>query len=125
MGKPASAAVIRGNNEYRNIYGIVNFWKYGNGTLVSAEINGLPKNQTLNFYLSSNGSCRQTMGNSPHRERIRELPALHTNAGTTATTFFTDRFTPAEIKDWTVRIDGEPERGGYGNRKPLACGEIK
>ena len=66
MGKPASSAVIRGNGDYRNIYGIVSFWKYGNGTLVSAEINGLPRTQPLNFYLSSNSSCRPAIGDT-HR----------------------------------------------------------
>ena len=151
--KPFAKAVISGGPLAPSITGTVSFFPSHNGTLVVAEVYGLPKtvaptNSTppvnpFGFHIHEGISCdkgddsdpfKAAMGhynptNTPHPLHAGDMPVLFGNNGYAFLAFFTDRFTPAQIIGKTVIIPQNPDdyrsqpAGNAGKR--LACGVIR
>ncbi|MDO5539440.1 MAG: superoxide dismutase family protein [Eubacteriales bacterium] len=146
--EPESFAQIKGARENHSISGKVLFYPIWNGTLVVAEICGLPFKKTdcngrfFGFHIHEGSSCKDdktepfeaAMGhfnpkNCPHPYHKGDLPVLVGNSGYTFSIFFTDRFTPEEIVGRTIVIHDMPDdfksqpSGDSGTK--IACGEIK
>lgn len=146
--KPHSYAMIRGSDEYPNIRGQVRFFQTGHGTLVAAEIFGLPgkcsccQDGIFAFHIHEGalctGNCQdpfaQAMshynpGSCDHPYHAGDLPPLFGNDGYAFSVFLTDRFTACEIIGRTILIHSEPDdfttqpSGNSGSK--IACGVIK
>ena len=88
---PEARAVAMGDKDYSSLYGVVSFYPAGKGTLITAEVNGLPQTQT-NIYamhIHQGSSCtgneqdpfadtggHYNPGNLPHPEHLGDLPPL-------------------------------------------------
>ena len=136
-GPLGSMAWVRGEGCLR---GTVKFYPVPCGTLVVAEITGLPKNESgfFAFHIHEGKCCTgkdfaDTGGhfNPCDREHPRhagDLPPLLSRNGRAFLAVETDRFTPREILGRTVVIHEEPDDfhtqpAGNSGRK-IACGEI-
>ncbi len=144
---PVAVAFVRGDAEHRSIKGTVKFFPTSKGTVVLAEVSGLPvsnekcSKDIFAFHVHSGGSCT---GNSddpfadvgthynptdcPHPYHAGDMPPLFSANGTAFLAFLTDRFTADEIIGKTVIIHDSPDdfttqpSGNAG--KKIACGEI-
>ena len=146
--KPHSYAMIRGSDEYPNIRGQVRFFQTGHGTLVAAEIFGLPgkcsccQDGIFAFHIHEGalctGNCQDPVaqamshynpGSCDHPYHAGDLPPLFGNDGYAFSVFLTDRFTACEIIGRTILIHSEPDdfttqpSGNSGSK--IACGVIK
>ena len=153
-GIPRAYAHINGSAEYPNIKGMVLFYPYENGTVVVADIGGLPMNNggvtagekqggpILGFHIHEGNSCTGNQedpfadagqhynpaGNS-HPDHAGDLPPVLVNSGFAWSAVFTARFYPEEIIGKTVILHGKPDDfysqpSGNAGEK-IACGEIK
>ena len=137
-GKPEAAAWIPGEGRLR---GVVKFYSVPRGTLVAAEIMGLPETDTgfFAFHIHEGGDCggpgfRDTGGHfNPldrlHPEHAGDLPPLLSSHGRGMLVVETGRFTPREIVGRTVVIhegadDFHSQPAGNAGRK-LGCGVIR
>lgn len=145
LGAPQARASVHGSDKYRGLHGAVNFYNVSGGTLVVAEIYGLPtppRDGIFAFHIHEGGSCTGTKddpfaqtgghynpGNTLHPYHAGDMPPLFGNNGYAYLSFFTDRFTPEEVVGRTVVIHGGPDdfktqpSGASGTK--IACGEIK
>lgn len=148
MGRPAAYADIKGSREFSRIRGRVNFFKDGGGTVVYAQIYGLPKKQdgasepVFGFHIHSGRACTgnktdpfaDTDGhynprNLQHPYHAGDMPPLFANDGYALMTFYTERFLPRDILGRTVVIHDMPDdfhtqpAGDSGMK--IACGIIK
>ncbi len=140
-------AHIKGGEEYPDIKGTVGFKGVSGGTWVDVDVEGLPSftaetEETAQigphgFHIHKN-PCGEgdfstagehfDKGNNPHGNHSGDLPALFSNGGVSKMLFFTDRFTPDEVKGKSVVIHLSPDdyktqpSGGSGER--IACGNI-
>ncbi len=145
---PEVYAFVRGSKDYPKIGGQVFFYSLWEGTLVVADIQGLPegekpcKEQILGFHIHEGARCLpldndpfgQTKthfnpGDCPHPEHAGDFPPLFVNTGGKAfMIFYTDRFYPEEVVGRTVVIHHMPDdfksqpSGDSGTK--IACGEI-
>ncbi len=138
-------AEIRGSMEFPAISGVVYFYPVADGTLVRAEITGLPaanmpcEAEIFGFHLHEGEACGgQTFEdaaghynpeNCPHPAHSGDLPPLFGNGGLAWCAFYTNRFTPAQVVGKTVIIhdkadDFKTQPAGNAGTK-IACGEIK
>lgn len=134
-------ANIRGNDKYYNLYGIVYFYPYKNGTVVEIEVFNMPKDSTYPYalHIHEGGICNKNdfskaldhynPKDTYHPAHSGDLPPLFSNNGYSYMKVFTDRFTPDEIKGRTIIIHegyddfiSQPS-GSSGPR--IACGVIK
>lgn len=142
---PAARASVHGDAGHRPIHGAVNFYPMPGGTLVAAEIYGLPTpppNGIFAFHIHEGGACRgnaedpfaMTGGhynptNAPHPEHAGDMPPLFSNNGYAYLSFFTSRFTVDEAIGRTVVIHSDPDdfhtQPSGASGKKIACGEIK
>lgn len=145
---PESYAIINGSREYSAIRGIVRFYSIWEGTLVVADVHGLPheqgkcKGRIFGFHIHEGDRClgtaadpfAQTKGHyNPnscnHPEHAGDMPPLFGNDGYALEIFYTDRFYPETIVGRTVVIHDMPDdfktqpAGDSGMK--IACGEIK
>lgn len=145
---PKSYALINGSQEYASIQGIVGFYSIWEGTLVVADVHGLPyeketcKGRIFGFHIHEGIQClgtvqdpfAQTKGHyNPdscnHPEHAGDMPPLFGNDGYSFQIFYTDRFFPESIIGRTVVIHDMPDdfktqpSGDSGMK--IACGEIK
>lgn len=140
-------AEIRGSMEFPNLAGVVYFYPVANGTLVRAEITGLPAanmpcgEEIFGFHIHEGDSCtgdaedpfKNTGGhynpkNCPHPAHAGDMPPLFGNNGIAWCAFYTDRFTPDEVVGKTVIIhdkadDFKTQPSGDAGTK-IACGKI-
>ncbi len=147
--RPAAFAAVKGSESYPQIDGIVRFYKVQDGTVVCAEISGLPTSDelcgepVLGFHIHEGDMCE---GNETdpfadamthfnpdgcsHPHHAGDLPPLFVSMrGFAFTAFFTDRFTVDQIIGKTViihsnRDDFTTQPSGDSGEK-IACGEIK
>lgn len=146
--KKFAVARIKGSCKYPNIQGFV-FFKQGKcGTIVTAEIRGLPyicdkcDNEIFAFHIHS-GSCCTGNSEDPfadvgmhynpngceHPHHSGDLPPLFSNNGYAYMTTVTNRFCVDEIIGKTIIIHRMPDdfttqpSGNSGAK--IACGEIK
>lgn len=141
--KPAAYAVISGNEDNRKLHGVVYFYKtpFG-GTLVEAEIDGLPMEAGTNgsfmgMHIHENGDCTRPFdktgehynpGSSPHPDHAGDMPPLLSNYGYAYMVFYIDRFNVDDIIGRSVIIHSSPDdfttqpSGNSGTK--IGCGVI-
>ena len=138
-GIPRAYAHINGSEKYPDIKGMVLFYPYENGTVVVADIGGLPMNQggmpaggtssganqggpILGFHIHEGFVCS---GNETdpfadagmhyskepmqHPEHSGDMPVLFVNQGKAWMAFFTDRFTADEVRGRAVIVHAMPD----------------
>lgn len=128
---PAAWAQVRGGG----VAGMVHFYPAEGGTLVSAEIHGLPDSETgfFAFHIHEGASCdapggHWNPGDQPHPRHAGDLPPLLSDNGRARMTVLTGRFKPEQVVGKTVIIHSGPDdfhtqpSGNPG--KILACGAI-
>lgn len=136
--RPQAYAALLGGREYPKIQGFVLFFAFDGGTVVSADVIGLPssgeacKKGIFGFHIHAGDGCGQVMqegsprGGSPggefsetglhynplsceHPNHAGDMPVLFENNGRAWMAFYTDRFTPEEIIGRTVVIHNMPD----------------
>lgn len=149
---PRARAIVTGSKQYPHLQGDVLFYRYNSGTIVVADINGLPQKQQdglakcygniLGFHIHEGGSCTGddkdpfknagshfNPGGCEHPFHAGDMPVLFENHGTAWCAFYTDRFTPEEVIGRTVIIHDMADdfrsqpSGDSGNK--IACGVIQ
>lgn len=145
---PDAKAEIKGSEKHGSIRGTVNFYRTDCGTLVAAEIAGLPhctdkcSGSFFGFHIHSGKCCSGnakdpfadagTHYNPTHSEHpchTGDLPVLAGNGGYALSVFLTDRFTVSEVIGKTAIIHSAPDdfttqpSGNTGEK--IACGIIK
>lgn len=138
--KPQAVANIFGNKDFKDITGLVQFFKIEDGVLVCASVSGLPKTETniFAFHIHEGENCEDNFENTgshfnptnqPHPNHAGDMPPLFANNGNAWQAFFTQRFNINEIIDKTVIIHDEPDdfttqpSGNSGTK--IACGVIR
>ncbi|MGN1306586.1 MAG: superoxide dismutase family protein [Faecousia sp.] len=134
-------AKVKGGKKHPNLHGTVRFTARGNGTLVAAEICGLPESETgfFAFHIHEGEDCggegfSDTKGhmnpcNRAHPCHAGDLPPLLSCNGRAEMTVFTERFSVCDILGKTVVIHAEPDdfhtqpSGNAGTK--IACGVIR
>jgi len=153
LEKPAAVAQMQGSDLAPNIKGTVSLYAADNGTLVAAEINGLPAavpgtatTQPINpfgFHLHTGATCDMpnaaepfpgSMGhynptNQPHPDHAGDFPVLLANNGYAFMVFFTNRFRPGDVIGKAVVIHQNPDdfrtQPAGNSGKKIACGIVK
>lgn len=144
---PAAHATVKGSPKFPDINGMVFFYPLTNGTLVTAQINGLPQGtgncpaDVFGFHIHEGNHCtgnaEDPFANTgahynprvcPHPAHAGDLPPLFGNHGYAFMAFITDRFSVQEIIGRTVIIHSAPDdfttqpSGNSGAK--IACGQI-
>jgi len=152
MGVEAIARV-KGGPLAPGISGVVCFRNVPGGTVVCANIDGLPAYQPAKdgqqpigphgFHIHEFGNCEAgnpddpftaagghwNPANQPHGNHAGDFPVLFSNNGRAIMCFFTDKFKPADVVGKSVIIHQNPDdyrtqpAGNAGKR--LACGIIE
>lgn len=152
--EPFAAAALRGNDMNPQISGTVRFYPAAHGTLVVAEVFGLPTEVRdsggvkpagpfFAFHIHEGSECGSGSGddpfsatgshynpaNQPHPMHAGDMPPLPGNGGYAYLSFFTGRFTPEQVVGRTVVVHTNPDdfktQPSGGAGTKLACGEIK
>ena len=134
-------ACVHGGDAYPGLHGTVRFSPRKNGTLVIAEICGLPATDTgfFAFHIHENGNCSGSgfpntgshydPDNRDHPLHMGDLPPLLSSGGTAYLAVVTDRFHIKDIIGRSVVIHSDPDdfrtqpAGNAGNK--IACGVIR
>lgn len=137
---PGAAAWVRGDADHPDLRGRVTFTPLCDGTLVTADICGLPESEAgfFAFHIHEGGDCRgagfpdtkghYNPGNMPHPMHAGDLPPLLSCGGTAHLAVKTGRFRVREIIGRTVIIHAHPDdfktqpSGDSGSK--IACGVI-
>lgn len=145
--EPDAYAKIKGNQQHSNLKGTVLFFEVYGGTIVVAEVTGLPVTQGgvsgkfHGFHIHEGSGCTGT-GNEPfknarghynpnkvqHPDHAGDMPPLLSNNGSAFMTFYTDRFHPEDVVGKTVIIheladDFYTQPSGNAGEM-IACGQI-
>lgn len=140
-------AEIRGSADFPSVRGVVTFQQMRNGVLVTAEIYGLPENQSecsggvFGFHIHEGTNCSGNVTDPfanaknhfnpkscPHPYHSGDLPPLFGNDGYAYMTVFTNRFTVQDIIGRVIIIHSHPDdfttqpSGNSGTK--IACGKI-
>lgn len=142
-GQPERYAYIKGGERYPQIEGMVLFYRFRRGTVVVADIAGLPDNGSgiYGFHIHEGKSCTGNAEDAfadtgahlnpyekEHPLHVGDMPVLFANNGTVWAAFFTERFLPGEVAGRTVVIHDMPDdfrsqpSGASGEK--IACGVI-
>lgn len=142
---PTACAQISGSDLYPSITGSVRFYQVPAGTLVAAQIFGLPnvgqpcQSKIFAFHIHEGSSCSgfrfaDTMGHynpkgCDHPYHAGDMPPLFGNNGFAYSVFLTDRFSVDEVVGKTVVIhqgvdDFTSQPAGNAGEK-IACGRIE
>ncbi len=136
--RPEAVAWIRGEGR---LHGTVKFYPIPMGTLVEAELIGLPETDTDFFalHIHEGKSCggtefsdsggHLTPEGRPHPNHMGDLPPLLSKNGRARMTVETGRFTPRDVLGRTVVVhigpdDFHTQPAGNSGRK-IGCGVIK
>lgn len=153
LEKPAAVASVMGSGLAPNVRGTVSLYDADGGTVVAAEISGLPATvqgtaavppvNPFGFHLHAGTSCDMpnaaepfpgSMGhynptNQPHPNHAGDFPVLLGNNGYAFLAFFTNRFKPADVIGKTVVIHQNPDdfrtQPAGNSGKKIACGVIQ
>ncbi len=145
--RPYAFAIIKGNDEYPRINGIVFFYKVQAGVLISIQLKGLPmsddicKKTIFAVHIHSGNSCtgnstdpfadamtHYNPDNCPHPYHAGDLPPIFGANGFGVSVFLTNRFSTEEIIGKTVIIHSAPDdfttqpSGNSGTK--IGCGVI-
>lgn len=143
-----AVANIRGSADYPDLNGVVSFDRTRDGTLVTAEVFGLPAQDdrgdgVFAFHIHSGESCggvgsgadafpmagvHYNPENMPHPYHAGDLPPLFGNGGHAYLSFLTNRFTVGDVLGRVVMIhrnvdDFTTQPAGNAGLK-IACGKI-
>lgn len=139
--RPAAIARIQGDAAHPALQGTVRFYPRSRGTLVVADILGLPDTESgfFGFHIHEGSDCTGTgfaaTGNHfdpkkrPHPQHAGDLPPLLSSNGTAWLSVLTGRFQFWDIIGKTVVIHNRPDdyttqpSGNAGNK--IACGVIR
>ncbi len=146
--QPQAVALLTGSNEYPDIYGVVRFYTMKNGTLVYADVEGLPyagnrcSQEIFGFHIHEGDSCtgndkdkftdagtHLNKDNCVHPFHTGDMPPLFGNNGKAVSVFLTNRFTVDEVTGKIVIIHGSTDdfttqpSGNAGEK--IACGIIR
>lgn len=144
---PEAYALVYGSEEFYTIQGTVLFFPIWEGSLVVAEISGLPEAENkcdghfFGFHIHEGGECKGTpedpFANTgehfnpykcQHPNHAGDMPPLLGDNGYALSIFYTDRFMPEEVIGHTVVVHDMPDdfktqpSGNSGTK--IACGEI-
>lgn len=147
-GEPEAYAEIAGTEEYPEIHGRVTFYDVYGGTVLMAEIYGLPDEasgddgQFFGFHIHEGSICagdatdllKDTGGHynpkgKEHPEHAGDLPSLLSTRGAAWMAVYTGRFHPEDVIGRTVVVHLHPDdmhtqpSGNSGTK--IACGEIQ
>jgi len=148
LRNPQAVAVLNGSEQYPNIYGIVRFYTMENGTLVYADVSGLPyadnecSQEIFGFHIHEGESCTGNaedsfadtgthldMDNCRHPFHTGDFPSLFGNNGKAVSVFLTNRFSVSEVIGKTIVIHGSPDdfitQPSGNSGKKIACGIIR
>ena len=145
--RPAARAVLRGDEKHPGLRGYADFFPYRCGTVVIAELWGLPQDpgpcasNIFAMHIHATGDCTGDMDmsfssagghynpkNCPHPAHAGDMPPLFSNRGYAWQGFYTDRFAPSEIMGRSVIIHAKRDdfttqpSGDAGDR--IGCGVI-
>lgn len=147
-GMPEAYAEIAGIEEYPEIHGAVSFYEVYGGTIVMAEIYGLPEQDTkeqggfYGFHIHEGVSCTGTaedplkdteghlnLTKEEHSYHTGDLPPLISVDGAAWLAVYTGRFHPEDVVGRTVVIHHDPDDfksqpAGMSGMK-IACGKIR
>lgn len=139
--QPAAMAEVRGGSEFPKLVGWVKFYPRRDGTLIVAEITGLPQTETgiYGFHIHEGTSCggeafSLTEGhynptNKTHPNHAGDLPPLLGRDGNAYLAVRTNRFRVSDVIGRTVVIHHDPDdfhtqpAGDSGMK--IACGIIE
>lgn len=147
-GRSAARASIKGDAAHPKLHGTVSFFPYRNGTLVLAELWGLPYDPApcapsiYAIHIHAGGDCSGDRNapfsgagghynprNCPHPAHAGDMPPLFGNRGYAFLSFYTERFTPSEVVGKTVIVHSQRDdfttqpAGDAGAR--IGCGVIR
>ncbi len=147
-GRPQAEAAVTGSESCPGIRGTVKFYETGEGTLVLAEIEGLPRSaqpceeRIFGLHIHEGGACggdgedpfahvmsHYDPGGCDHPHHAGDLPPLFGCGGFALSLFLTGRFSVAEVVGRTVIIHDRPDdfttqpSGNSGTK--IACGAIR
>lgn len=140
-GRPDAVACIRGGSDAPALRGTVRFYAVPGGTLVTADIRGLPENDTgfFAFHIHQGDNCggldfSEAGGHfdpvgQAHPLHAGDLPPLLSAGGCAFLAVKTARFLPREIIGRTVVIhagadDFHTQPSGNAGKR-IACGVIR
>ncbi len=134
--KPDAQANITGNDLVPNISGTITFYGVYGGSIVIAEISGMPStNHFHGFHIHDGDNCLGKTGGhyNPtgklHPEHSGDLPPLLVADGNAFLAFYTNRFYPEDIIGKLVIIHSDMDdfhSQPSGNPGVIiACGKIK
>ena len=146
--QPRAFAHVQGSEKYPQVEGLVTFYDFLDGTIVMADISGLPHEEEtcergfFGFHIHEGTACT---GNEedpfadagspfnpagcPHPAHAGDMPVLEENRGRSWLAFYTERFTPRDVLGRTVVIHSMPDdyhtqpSGDSGEK--MACGVIQ
>lgn len=140
---PARYARIKGSDKYPKLEGMVFFHRFREGTVVVADIVGLPATESniFGFHIHEGSACIENETDSfadtgghfnpyekEHPMHAGDMPVLFANKGRAWSAFYTERFLPGEVATKTVVIHDMPDdfrtnpAGASGEK--IACGKI-
>ena len=141
LGRPRAMACLQGSGEGARVDGTVKLFCHGRGTLVVAEVRGLPETETnfFGFHIHEGPDCggadfADTGGHynpcgEAHPRHAGDLPPLLGCGGNAYLAVVTERFRPEEVVGRTVVIHLHPDdfhtqpSGDSGMK--IACGVIR
>ena len=135
----AAFARVAGGNQNPRIHGTVSFYQRPEGTLVVAQIYGLPAKGFFGFHIHAGQQCtgqafadtgsHYNPGNGDHPDHAGDLPPLLSVGGKAYMAVLTGRFRVTEVIGKTVVIHSKPDdfisqpAGNAGEK--IACGKIE
>lgn len=152
--KPHAIAILRGNDANPQLSGSVRFYPAARGTLVVAEVFGLPLQVMENgamaaagpfyaFHIHEGAQCGESgmpdsfkdsklhynHADKPHPMHGGDLPPLLGNSGYAYLATYTGGFTPEQVVGRTAIVHSHPDdfktQPSGGAGQKIACGEIK
>lgn len=140
---PEAYAEIKGNANYPDLEGSIQFYGVHGGTIVVANIKNMPDDDNFHgFHVHEGANCTGTMAdpfanaglhynptNMPHPNHVGDLPPVLSSNGVVFSVFYTNRFFPEDIIGKTIIVHELPDdfttqpSGDAGMM--IACGEIK
>lgn len=145
--QPAAKAVVKGSDAYPELHGEVLFYDDIGGTLVMAQMFGLPKAekpcdpQVFAFHIHDGESCTGNESDPfadsgmhynpqdcPHPAHAGDMPPLFGNDGYAYMVFYTAHFMVSDVIGRTVIVHSKPDdfktqpSGDAGTK--MACGQI-